>query len=307
MLILNPPAEITPGVWMLGTTAYPLYLIRGSAGSALVEGGVGVLAGLLLRQFDELKVARDSLRQLVLTHAHPDHVMAIPRLREHFPQAAVLASAIAAATLKVEKAIAFFRQVDDALTATLTKSGAAAAADQPAPFAGTQIVVDQIIGAGDEIRLGDAVWQVLATPGHSDCSISLHDRASGVLIISDASGYYMPDRGGWWPNYFSSYKDYMASMERLASLDAETVCLSHNGAIRGKDEVRAYFAGAIAATRAYHERIVAAAKAGQAVRQIAEELGGEIHAQTGVLPLDFFQKNCGLLVKQSLKAEGISA
>ena len=43
------------------------------------------------------------------------------------------------------------------------------------------------------------------------------------------------------------------------------------------------------------------------MRQLAEELGAEIHAQTPLLPLDFFQKNCGLLVKQSLKHEGLAA
>jgi hypothetical protein len=42
------------------------------------------------------------------------------------------------------------------------------------------------------------------------------------------------------------------------------------------------------------------------MRQLAEELGAEIHQHTPLLPLDFFQKNCGLLVKQSLKHEGIA-
>ena len=50
---------------------------------------------------------------------------------------------------------------------------------------------------------------------------------------------------------------------------------------------------------------MAETKAGKPVRQIAEELGAEIHRQTPLLPLDFFQKNCGLLVKQSLKHEGL--
>lgn len=28
MLIQNPPVEIAEGLWMLGTTAYPIYLVR---------------------------------------------------------------------------------------------------------------------------------------------------------------------------------------------------------------------------------------------------------------------------------------
>jgi len=46
-------------------------------------------------------------------------------------------------------------------------------------------------------------------------------------------------------------------------------------------------------------------KAGKPVRQLAEELGAEVYAKTQLLPLDFFQKNCGLLIKQSLRHEGI--
>ena len=75
----------------------------------------------------------------------------------------------------------------------------------------------------------------------------------------------------------------------------------------GADDVRAYFSGAIAATEDYHRRIVAEARAGKTPRQIAEQLGSEVYERTQLLPLDFFQKNCGILVKQSLRHEGIGA
>ena len=53
-------------------------------------------------------------------------------------------------------------------------------------------------------------------------------------------------------------------------------------------------------------RIAAEARSGKPARQIGEELGAEIHEKTPVLPLDFFQKNCSLLVKQSLRVAGIA-
>ena len=40
---------------------------------------------------------------------------------------------------------------------------------------------------------------------------------------------------------------------------------------------------------------------------VAERLGSEIYAKTQLLPLDFFQKNCSLLVKQSLAHEGLAS
>jgi hypothetical protein len=75
--------------------------------------------------------------------------------------------------------------------------------------------------------------------------------------------------------------------------------------VRGAGEVAAFFDRSIADTEAYHRRIVDEGKAGRTVREIAEQLGTEVYAKTKLLPLDFFQKNCGLMVKLSLTLEGI--
>jgi glyoxylase-like metal-dependent hydrolase (beta-lactamase superfamily II) len=303
MLKQNPPVEVGDRLWMLGTAAYPLYLVRGQNEGAIVEGGVSAVATLLRRQFTHLGLSPDFVRQIVVTHAHPDHVMAIPLLREMFPGATVAASTVAAATLGTEKAVAFFRQVDAALTAALVKEEVIT--DQPSlpPQGENRIAVDRVLHEGDAIAVEDMAWTVLETPGHSDCSISLHDPARRLLVISDATGYYMPESNSWWPNYFSGYAAYVRSIERLAGLDAQVLCLSHNAAITGAEDIRDYFAGALAATRQYHERIVAESRSGKPARQLAEELGAEIYQQAPLLPLEFFQKNCSLLIKQSLQFE----
>ena len=35
--------------------------------------------------------------------------------------------------------------------------------------------MDRVVGEGDVIAVDDLSWTVLETPGHSDCSISLHE------------------------------------------------------------------------------------------------------------------------------------
>ncbi len=303
MFFQNPPVEVASNLWMLGTNAYPLFLVRAAQEGAIFEGGTGAMGPVLREQLQALGIGPDYVKQVVVTHAHPDHVMAVPLFRQMFPQVSVAASAIAAKTLGAEKAIAFFCQVDEALTGALLRAGAISESHRPEPLAEKQIAVDRLLKEGDVVAVGEAAFGVLETPGHSDCSLSFYEPSRKILILSDATGYYMPGQQAWWPNYFSDYRAYVDSMRRLASLEAEVACLSHNGAIRGADEVRVYFQGAIAATEGYHQRIVAEARAGKPARQIGEELGVEIHAQTPVLPLEFFQKNCGLLVKQSLRSE----
>jgi len=307
MLINDPPVQVTDGLWMLGTNAYPLFLYRGEAGGTIFEGGVGAMGPLLLEQLDKLGIARDSVKRVVVTHAHPDHVMAVPLFRQAFPGIAVLASAAAAKTLSVEKAVGFFAKIDGMLTQSLLQAGLIAERHRPQPLAAPQIGIDRILKEGDAIDVGGGTaFQVLETPGHSDGDLSFFEPAEWLLILSDATGYYVPE-GYWWPNYFGDYATYLRSMERLAGLGAEVLCLSHNGVIAGADDAAAYLRDAIAATVAYHQRIVADARAGKPAAQIAAELGAEVHAKTQLLPLDFFQKNCALLVKQSLKHEGMEA
>ena len=305
MLIKDPPVDVADSVKMLGTNEYPLYLVTSEGEAAVFEGGVGAMGPVLQQQIDQLGIAADTIKQVIVTHGHPDHVMAVPMFRKMFPDVSVSASNVAAGTLSAEKAIAFFAKIDQGLTGSLVASGAIAEEHRPEPLADTQIAVDRILAEDDTVTVGALTFRVLETPGHSDCSLSFHEPQSGILVISDATGYYLPEPEWWWPNYFVDYGAYIDSIRRLSSLPASALCISHNAAIAGADDVKAYFAGAIAATEAYHQRIIAEAGDGRPVREIAEQLGAEVYEKTQLAPLDFFQKNCGLLVKQSLKHEGM--
>lgn len=300
MLIKTPPAELADGVWMLGTSEYPVFLVCSGNEGAIFEGGVGAVGPVVAEQLAELGIAADCVKQIVITHAHPDHVMAVPAFRAMFAGAAVWASAIAAETLSMEKAVGYFCKIDGVLTEALIKAGSITDKHRPEPLAENKIPVDRILSEGDTVTVGAMRFDCLATPGHSDCSLSFHEPKAGILIISDATGYYLPDSDYFWPCYFADYGAYLKSIRRLAGLDAEILCLSHNAAIKGRDAVTTYFDRAIAATEAWHERILAETEAGKCAEMIGDELGAEVYQKTQLMSENFFQKNCALLVKQSI-------
>jgi glyoxylase-like metal-dependent hydrolase (beta-lactamase superfamily II) len=211
----------------------------------------------------------------------------------------VCASKTAAETLIVEKAIKFFSKINGMITEALIKAGSTKEKHRPEPLEEKQITVDRILAGGDTVTVGQRIFDVLATPGHSDCSLSFYESATDLLIISDATGYYIPDSGYFWPNYFTDYGIYLESIRRLAGLDAQIVCLGHNAVIRGAEAVKAYFEAVITATEAYHERIITEIGADNPPEEIARRLGIEVHEKTPLLGVEFFQKNCELLVKQS--------
>ena len=299
MLIKDPPVEITDGLWMLGTSEYPVFLAMDQNEGAIFEGGVGADGPVVKDQLTRLGIAADLVRQVVITHAHPDHVMAVPAFRAMFDGLIVCASRPAAKTLTIEKAVRFFTKIDGILTESLIKAGSITEEHRPELLTENQIAVDRILADGDTITVGGLKFDVLAMPGHSDCSLSFHEPGVGFAIVSDATGFYIPDFDYWWPGYFTNYEAYLESMRRLADLDAKVVCLSHNGVIKGSEEVRAYFDDAIVATKTYHERILTEIETGKSPEELAGQLGTEVYEKIGLLPLDFFQKNSALLVKQS--------
>ncbi|UCE48924.1 MAG: MBL fold metallo-hydrolase [Phycisphaerales bacterium] len=301
MLIKDPPIKVADGVRMLGTNEYPALLVTDADEGAIFEGGVGAVGPVVKEQLADLDVSVDLVKLVIITHAHPDHVMAVPAFRELFPAVTVCASKAAAGTLSVEKAVNFFTKIDGMLTEALIKAGSIKEKHRPQPLKEKQIPVDRVLADGDTVAIGRRKFDVLATPGHSDCSLSFHEQATGLLIISDATGYYIPDSGYFWPNYFADYGAYIESIQRLMSLNAEIVCLSHNAVIKGAEAVKAYFEAATTATEAYHERIVTEIGAGRSQEEVARQLGNEVYENTQLLGVEFFQKNCEQLVKQSVK------
>jgi 2-aminobenzoylacetyl-CoA thioesterase len=306
MIPPKPPIAVTENLLLLGPIEYPLYLVQDQGEAALFEGGVGACGPVLEEQLVQCGISRESMKQLVVTHGHPDHVMAVPAFRKMFPGAQVLASPIAAATMGNEKAIGFFTKIDGALTSWLEKIGSITEKHRPQPLTELKIPVDRIINEGDTVSVGSLQFQVLATPGHSDCSLSFFEPTRKILIAADVTGFYMPEKNRWWPMYFSDYTAYLNANKRLAALGAEVLCLSHNAVIKGKAEVEQYFQGSIAATEACHQRIVDAVKAGKDPQELAKQMGAEVFAETGNLTVDFFEKNCSLLIKHSLRHEGLA-
>ena len=80
--------------------------------------------------------------------------MAVPRLREMLPGLSVIASEKAARTLASEKAVAFFSQIDDQLTASMLEKGTINNRHRPAPLGQLRIAIDRVVRR--EIRSASA-------------------------------------------------------------------------------------------------------------------------------------------------------
>ncbi len=179
------------------------YLVQAGAGRAFVVDP-GADAPRILAA---LRAADASLAAVLLTHGHLDHISALPALLAAAPAPVRIAAADAAWCFTERNS---FEPYEPVLAPPATL-----AAD---------------LADGTELRLGDAVVRVLATPGHSPGSVCFllegADGAPGTIFAGDTLF-----AGSIGRTDFEGGDDaaMAASLRRLASLPPETRVLSGHG------------------------------------------------------------------------------
>ncbi len=154
-------------------------------------------------------------RYVVVTHAHHDHVGGIHAILSEFGDGVdVLASPVGVDRLR-----------DPDLANRLYAS------DPIVPVLRARAVTD-----GEEVNTGDSFLRFHLTPGHSDDSLSVHDRASDTLFVGDLLGDWL-----WGETYLPpvASEDFderamLDSVRKLARVGARRLALSHGGMFDGE-------------------------------------------------------------------------
>jgi glyoxylase-like metal-dependent hydrolase (beta-lactamase superfamily II) len=184
------------------------------------------------------------LRQVVITHGHTDHFGAAAEVARR-SGAPLVADPVGAETMRTfpgsfellwEQREALFAEAG----APLELLGAFSARRGHFTDNASPASADWLVRPGDSLDMGDASWQVIATPGHAPGEVSFFEPNSRALISGDivvATGgsnvtLYSypegrPDR--WIP-------EILASLDRLANLEPQTIYPGHGDVL--EDGVR---------------------------------------------------------------------
>lgn len=136
----------------------------------------------LARMIDELQAEGRAVKEIIITHLHPDHVGGVNSLKSH---------------IGISTIVGAHRKTAEVLT---------------------DITVDHFIEDGEEISLvGDPSIKLRAlhTPGHAQGHLCFHDEVRGVLLTGDnivglGSVLIDPPEG--------NMIDYLSSLERMRSV-----------------------------------------------------------------------------------------
>ena len=203
---------------MEGVTA--AYLVTGES-VALVDPGARTSAGAVRDALAGAGLGPDDLRWIVLTHVHLDHCGATGILASAFPRATVVVHARGARHL-----------VDPA---RLVAGSAAVYGPRWSLYGGLdRTPAERVVAVedGHRVNLGAGrALRMLETPGHARHHMSVLDEATGTLFAGDALGVRLGG-GGLYPALPPSDVDLeagRASLDRLARIVPERVCLAHYG------------------------------------------------------------------------------
>jgi glyoxylase-like metal-dependent hydrolase (beta-lactamase superfamily II) len=292
----HKPVQVSSHLFQLGTPAFPAYLSMGEEGM-IIEGGTGPTFLIMVDQIKSLGIDSERIKYIVLTHTHPDHIGAVPHFQRAWPHIKLLTSSIGAKILSKTELFKQFQLVDLGI-AQLMKAKAEIHA-LPAPIKDYTFKVDSVVKEGDRIDLGAGIaWGVYETPGHSPCHIALFEEKEKTLALGDTTGFYVPEKDVFWPNYFESLDKYCCSIRKLASLPAQRGILSHNGVVEA--DVRHHLEKAMKSTKTYHYELIERLNQGEPPEKIAMEKARFVDSLTDIQPFKIMYDLCEVMIKNSL-------
>ena len=214
--------EIVSGVHIVpGTRWSRVYLVEDDT-LALVDSGLPWNVRPVLNYIRSIGRAPEDLGYILITHSHPDHTSAARAISQR-TGAAIVAHA------DDTKA----HSNDDV---SLSYMGAFTSTRIPAPFL-RRTLVSHTVGDGEVLPLLGGI-KALHTPGHTPGSACYLLESRGVLFSGDTifSNGERVSRSVPFPGY--NGQDYRSSIERLATLDFDTLCGGHGEPLVGGASAR---------------------------------------------------------------------
>jgi glyoxylase-like metal-dependent hydrolase (beta-lactamase superfamily II) len=275
-MIIQKAGKIVEGLYALADIDLPAWLVAAETPS-LFDAGITFMGPSYLREVRQHLGDESRLRWVFITHAHFDHAGTAPYLKRHITGLKVAASRMAADIFKKPNAVNLIQS----LSRDYEEEHKALFGSENVSF--DALEVDRILEDGENVDLGGGwSFRVIATPGHTRDGISFYFPGIKALICGEAAG--VPDRNfRIHPEFLASYRDYVASLEKLAALDVEIIMLSHHYVLTDAD-ARGYLKKSLESTFAFAERIrnyLAASGGNQ--ESVVQRIFKEDHQDTGAI------------------------
>jgi glyoxylase-like metal-dependent hydrolase (beta-lactamase superfamily II) len=231
--MIRPPSSYWP-------ESANVYVFEDGDGISLFDVGCGSDAAVE-RLFNALKSLgwySRSIRKIILSHAHPDHMGAMELLLSEMTCETVFLYEIDVPyaldpkrlSLSFDITLCKERAVGTGTYNETEKKGPGF--DLLGYFRSLNCAMcrtepDRILVEGDTIQIGNYDFSVIHTPGHAPGHLSLYDNGKRLFLAGDILGemvaWYTPSSGG--------AEGYLKSLEKISRLDINLILPSHGHAL----------------------------------------------------------------------------
>lgn len=297
-MIIQEPGRVTERITFLGRRESCVYLLDGTDELAILGGGMASIIPDVTRQLEELGIDEHRIRRLIILHAHFDHVGIVPSFKKRWPWLTVTASQRAKDNLARPEVLQAIR---DFSLLVLTQAGLAERAREFGLDDLKAFPIDEPVGEGVRLACGDRTLEIIATPGHSSCSIAVYIPEEQALAASDAGG--IPFGGNVFAAANANFDQYQNSLAKMARYPVKVHMAEHYGAMTDED-ARAFLPRSIESarqTRALLEESLTRTGAVDAtVAEITELFASQ--AQGYFLPREVMQMVVGQMTRYLAKS-----
>ena len=213
--------KICPQVYQVGggNLSHPddccVYLLESDGELALIDTGAGKGTDHILENIKNCGFASSSVRYILVTHGHIDHIGGLKELK----------AKTGAQVVVHELELDAVENGNPRLTA--------------ASWYGVQyqpVKADRIIKQDSEtLTLGTTEVVFLHTPGHTPGSLSIFCQCDGIKVL-----FGQDIHGPFYKEWGSDKNEWRRSLQRLLTLDVDILCEGHFGIYQPAEKVRQY-------------------------------------------------------------------
>jgi len=184
---------------------------------SLVDPGLTGKGKYKVQALQKLGIELSSIKRIIMTHTHFDHIGCLSEIQKHIPGAEVWIHAREADPLE---------KGDDSTVYGMDMFRKMCQMQYGLQADAFRLKVHRKLEGGESLELGGMVWEVIHIPGHSMGSVALYNKVDKILIPGDV--VYADYAIGRFDLHGADAAELKKSLHRLGELQVNVLLPGHN-------------------------------------------------------------------------------